>query len=86
MQEWMYSFHSLKFGSTQAGGHLHTLATLPFGKEPRVPPGQAPELVQKLQRKKNILYCCQEITPIPHLSNPQHSYYKKPANPSTCHG
>jgi hypothetical protein len=56
MHEWMYSFRSLKFGSTQAGGHLHTLPTLSFGKKPRVPPGQAPELVQKLQREKNTSY------------------------------
>jgi hypothetical protein len=41
---------SLKLGSTQAGGHLHTLATLSFGKEPRVSPGQAPELVWKLKK------------------------------------
>jgi len=43
---------SCKLGSTQVDGHLHTLATLSFGKEPRISPGQAPELVWKLKKKK----------------------------------
>jgi hypothetical protein len=36
---------SLKLGSTQAGGHLHTLATLSFGKEPRVITWKSPRAV-----------------------------------------